>query len=119
MCLEGSCFPKGRREEALGSQVLCQSERLERVTCVTARGPREQGQKHQGQEGTFILFGCSPVLTAVACLAMHCSLEPLLARRSIHLSAVCSLVSIALLLSACARDGGEGIVGWEHCLFCC
>lgn len=70
VCLEGSCFPKGRREgdaefsgpvsewgARAGSRVL---EHVE---------PREQGQKHQGWEGTFILFGCSSVVTAVDCLA--------------------------------------------------
>lgn len=46
---------------------------------------------------------------------MDCDLEPLLAREEqISLSAVYSIATIVLLY-ACACDGGEGILGWEHC----
>lgn len=47
---------------------------------------------------------------------MDCDLEPLLAREEqISLSAVCSIATIVLLLYPCACDGGEDILGWEHC----
>jgi len=46
---------------------------------------------------------------------MHCDREPVLAREErVRLSAVCSVVTAVLLLYACACDGGEGILGWEH-----
>ena len=119
--LRAAVSQKEEERKTLGSQVLCQSERLERGhVCYSTWSPVNKGRSIR--DGKEHLFCSGALLSSLLWSAwpMHCDLEPLLAREEhIHLSAVCRIVSIALLLFACVRNGGEGIVGWEHCLFCC